>query len=148
MFVLFFLALSFLGTPELLIVMFRLDHFYHFGDLVSMLRPRPKKSPWNTTYPCFKCRFTNTSEILRIQFIKICKKFVILLCVFDGWNICTWNDRNRLKQAMMTLQGMADHRFTSVSLSTNVFLGEIIFFPLNIQCTSKYQTLEYWQKEK
>ena len=27
---------------------------------------------------------------------------------------------------MMTLQGMADHRFTSVSLSTNVFLGEII----------------------
>ena len=33
------------------------------------------------------------------------------------------------KQAMMTLQGMADHRFTSVSLFTNVFLGEIIFFP-------------------
>ena len=33
------------------------------------------------------------------------------------------------KQAMMTLQGMADHRFTSVSLFTNVFLGEI-FFPL------------------
>ena len=33
------------------------------------------------------------------------------------------------KQAMMTLQGMADHRFTSVSLSTNVFLGEIIFSP-------------------
>ena len=31
------------------------------------------------------------------------------------------------EQAMMTLQGMADHRFTSVSLSTNVFLGEIIF---------------------
>ena len=31
---------------------------------------------------------------------------------------------------MMTLQGMADHGFTSVSLSTNVFLGEIIFFPL------------------
>ena len=31
---------------------------------------------------------------------------------------------------MMTLQGMADHRFTSVSLFTNVFLGEIIFFPL------------------
>ena len=30
------------------------------------------------------------------------------------------------KQAMMTLQGMADHRFTSVSLFTNVFLGEII----------------------
>ena len=27
---------------------------------------------------------------------------------------------------MITLQGMADHRFTSVSLSTNVFLGEII----------------------
>ena len=27
---------------------------------------------------------------------------------------------------MMTLQGMADHRFTSVSLFTNVFLGEII----------------------
>ena len=43
------------------------------------------------------------------------------------------------EQAMMTLQGMADHRFTSVSLSTNVFLGEI-FFSLNIQCTSKYQT--------
>ena len=36
-----------------------------------------------------------------------------------------------LKQAMMTLQGMAGHRFTSVSLFTNVFLGEIIFFPLN-----------------
>ena len=34
------------------------------------------------------------------------------------------------EQAMMTLQGMADHRFTSVSLFTNVFLGEIIFFPL------------------
>ena len=33
------------------------------------------------------------------------------------------------KQAMMTLQGMADHRFTSVSLFTNVFLGEIIFSP-------------------
>ena len=36
---------------------------------------------------------------------------------------------------MMTLQGMADHRFTSVSLSTNVFLGEIIYLrpslPLN-----------------
>ena len=31
---------------------------------------------------------------------------------------------------MMTLQGMADHWFTSVSLFTNVFLGEIIFFPL------------------
>ena len=31
---------------------------------------------------------------------------------------------------MMTLQGMADHRLTSVSLSTNVFLGEIIFSPL------------------
>ena len=30
------------------------------------------------------------------------------------------------EQAMMTLQGMADHRFTSVSLSTNVFLGAII----------------------
>ena len=27
---------------------------------------------------------------------------------------------------MMTLQGMADHKFTSVSLYTNVFLGEII----------------------
>ena len=26
----------------------------------------------------------------------------------------------------MTLQGMADHRLTSVSLFTNVFLGEII----------------------
>ena len=26
--------------------------------------------------------------------------------------------------------GMADHRFTNVSLFTNVFLGEIIFFPL------------------
>ena len=37
----------------------------------------------------------------------------------------------KFKQAMMTLQGMADHRFTSVSLFTNVFLGEIIFFPLN-----------------
>ena len=36
---------------------------------------------------------------------------------------------NLKKQAMMTLQGMADHRFTSVSLSTNVFLGEIIFSP-------------------
>ena len=33
------------------------------------------------------------------------------------------------KPAMMTLQGMADHRFTSVSLFTNVFLGDIIFFP-------------------
>ena len=33
---------------------------------------------------------------------------------------------HKIKQAMMTLQGMADHRFTSVSLSTNVFLGEII----------------------
>ena len=32
---------------------------------------------------------------------------------------------------MMTLQGMADYRFTSVSLFTNVFLGEIIFFSLN-----------------
>ena len=36
---------------------------------------------------------------------------------------------------MITLQGMADHRFTSVSLSTNVFLGEIIYLrpslPLN-----------------
>ena len=36
---------------------------------------------------------------------------------------------------MMTLQGMADHRFTSVSLFTNVFLGEIIYLrpslPLN-----------------
>ena len=29
------------------------------------------------------------------------------------------------EQAMMTLQGMADHWFTSVALSTNVFLGEI-----------------------
>ena len=38
-----------------------------------------------------------------------------------------------IKQAMMTLQGVADHRFTSVSLSTNVFHGEIIFFPLNIK---------------
>ena len=37
----------------------------------------------------------------------------------------------KIQQAMMTLQGMADHRFTSVSLFTNVFLGEIIFFPLN-----------------
>ena len=33
------------------------------------------------------------------------------------------------KQAMMTLQGMADHRFSRVSLFTNVFLGEIIFSP-------------------
>ena len=39
------------------------------------------------------------------------------------------------KQAMMTLQGMADHRFTRISLSTNVFLGEIISFPLNIATT-------------
>ena len=31
---------------------------------------------------------------------------------------------------MMTSQGMADHRFTSVSLFTNVFHGEIIFFPV------------------
>ena len=38
-------------------------------------------------------------------------------------------DREKIKQAMMTLQGMADHRFTSVSLFTNVFLGEIFFSP-------------------
>ena len=42
---------------------------------------------------------------------------------------------NEHEQAMMTLQGMADHRFTSVSLFTNVFLGEIIYLrpslPLN-----------------
>ena len=48
------------------------------------------------------------------------------------WRSWFWHSGNisaLLKQAMMTLQGMADHRFTSVSLFTNVFLGEIIFFP-------------------
>ena len=43
-----------------------------------------------------------------------------------------------MKQAMMTtLQGMADHRITSVSLFTNVFLGEIIFFPVIIKNDEK-----------
>ena len=35
----------------------------------------------------------------------------------------------KIEQAIMTLQGMADQRFTSDSFFTNVFLGEI-FFPL------------------
>ena len=34
---------------------------------------------------------------------------------------------------MMTLQGMADHRFTRVSLFTNVFLGEIILHLMQFQ---------------
>ena len=40
---------------------------------------------------------------------------------------------------MMTLQGMADQRFTSVSLFTNVFLGGI-FFPLILM---RFQQLEH-----
>ena len=35
------------------------------------------------------------------------------------------------QQAMMTLQGMAENSFTSVYFFTNVFLGEIFFYPLN-----------------
>ena len=47
---------------------------------------------------------------------------------------------------MMTLQGMADHRFTSVSLFTNVFLGEIIYLrpslPLNAKnCYGLFEVL-------
>ena len=57
---------------------------------------------------------------------------VILIRLNKGLNI---KNKDEYKQAMMTLQGMADHRFTSVSLSTNVFLGEIIYLrpslPLN-----------------
>ena len=33
----------------------------------------------------------------------------------------------KFKQAMMTLQGMAENRFTSVYFFTNVFLGEILY---------------------
>ena len=46
-------------------------------------------------------------------------------------------EQKRHKQAMMTLQGMADHKFTSASLFTNVFLGEIILGPYLIRymCT-------------
>ena len=37
----------------------------------------------------------------------------------------------KMKQAMMTMHGMAENRFTSVYFFTNVFLGEIFFYPLN-----------------
>ena len=37
----------------------------------------------------------------------------------------------KVKQAMITLHGMAENRLTSVYFFTNVFLGEIFFYPLN-----------------
>ena len=35
----------------------------------------------------------------------------------------------KVKQAMITLHGMAENRLTSVYFFTNVFLGEIFFLP-------------------
>ena len=46
---------------------------------------------------------------------------------FLEWQPCH-NSLAKIKQAMMTLQGMAENRFTSVFF-TNVFLGEIFFTP-------------------
>ena len=76
-----------------------------------------------------KDTFYYCSLIAILLFIKLLEHCNNDYVMFDRY--MSFDMRINNKQAMMTLQGMADHRFTSVSLFTNVFLGKIIFFPLN-----------------